>query len=283
MPASMRLSQAPLIHVVAQVHFSEVPPYEEAALNQLHRSLMSAGYPERLNGHLEEVEWSFEMSDGASPKQRKRRFPRFVFKGPGQRRLVELRHNCLIFKVTDYSGHQTFLSEWNEVMGLVSSVIPEMTNALLHSLSLRYVDLVVPKERETLRELVSVALLPPPLPDVDGNALFGSTLKAFDTGDGRHLRVTFEEIQPQRQRLTKILPDDLIEQVPEFGLSIDGLPHWQVVHGAYGLLDIDHVYTASNTPAVGDCEMPDIFRKLHEQTHKAFWGLISQQAIESWE
>lgn len=278
----MRLSQAPLVHVVAQMHFSELPAYDATALSHLHRLLVEAGFPERVTTSLEEVEWAFALPSGEEPQQRRRHIPRLVFKGPGQRRLVELRQDRLLFKVTDYEGHETFLAEWDEVMRLVAEALPDVGKALLHRLSLRYVDLVVPKEGEILRELVSEALLPPPLPDVEGSPLFGSTTKVLDTGEGRHLRVMFEELQPHQQRLTKVLPDDLTERATSCGLSISAQPHWQVVSGAYGLLDIDHVYTAAQTPAVGDVDKPAIFRQLHEQTHRAFWGLITDQARRSW-
>lgn len=124
--------------------------------------------------------------------------------------------------------------------------------------------------------------MPPPLIEVDGAALFGSTLKVVDTGEGRHLRVTFEEIQPQQARLTKVLPDDLIEHAPECGLSINAYPHWQEINSAYGLLDIDHVYVAAETPVVSEFDQAAIFRALYEQTHRAFWGLITEQARSSW-
>ncbi|WP_179861062.1 TIGR04255 family protein [Chromohalobacter japonicus] len=278
----MRLSQAPLIHVVAQVHFSELPAYDESSLKQLHQSLIEAGYPERVDSQMEEVELSLEVPDKGGAKHRSRHVPRFLFKGPGQLRLIELRHDCLLFKVTDYPGHDAFLAEWSKVMRLVTAALPDLTKALLHRLSLRYVDLVVPKEGETLRELVSDSLMPPPLPDVDGRALFGSTLKVLDTGKGRHFRVTFEEIQPQDNRLSKVLPDDLIERAPDCGLNISALPHWQTVTEPYGMLDINHLYIASDTPAVGAIDMSIVFRELYEQTHRAFWNLITDQAIESW-
>lgn len=282
MPADIRLSQAPLVHVVAQMYFSELPAFDEAALGHLHRLLVEAKFPERVETSLEEVEWALAVPGEQEPQQRKRHIPRWVFKGAGQRRLVELRQDRLLLKVTDYEGHETFLAEWDEVMRLVSEALPDMGKALLHRLSLRYVDLVVPKEGEALRQLVSEALLPPPLPDVEGIPLFGSTTKVLDTGEGRHLRVMFEEIQPHQQRLTKVLPDDLTERAPSCGLSISAQPHWQVVSGAYGLLDIDHVYTSAQTPAVGAVDKSAIFQQLHDQTRRAFWGLITEQARHSW-
>ena len=275
-----RLSQAPLVHVVAQIDFSELPAYDEAGLEHLHRRLVDAGFPERVEAGLEEVEWTLAVPEGQEPRQRKRQIPRWVFKGQGQRRLVELRRDCLLLKVTDYDGHEAFLAEWNEVMRLVAEALPDVDKALLHRLSLRYVDLVVPKEDEALKQLVSEALLPPPLPDVRGNPLFGSTTKVLDTDEGCHLRVMFEEIQPYQQRLTKVLPDDLTERDLDCGLSISAQPHWQTVSQAYGLLDIDHVYTASETPAVGDVDKPAMFQRLHEQTHRVFWGLITEQAAQ---
>lgn len=278
----MQLSQAPLVHVVAQMHFSELPPYAEVALQQLHRMLVDAGFPERVESSLEAFEWALPGVGSQEPRQRRRQIERLLFKGPGQRRLLELRQDQLLFKVTDYTGHEAFLHQWGQLIGLVADALPEVGKALLHRLSLRYVDLIVPKDHESLSELVSPKLLPPPLSEVDGGPLFGSTLKVVDTGEGRHLRVTFEEIQPQQARLTKVLPDDLIEHAPECGLSINAYSHWQEITGAYGLLDIDHVYVAMETPVVSESDKAEIFRALYEQTRRAFWGLITEQARSSW-
>lgn len=278
----MQLSQAPLVQVVAQMHFSELPPYAEAALQQLHRVLIDAGFPERVAARLEAVEWALPGHGNEEPRQRRRQIERLLFKGPGQRRLVELRQDRLLFKVTDYTGHETFLRDWDQLIALVADALPEVGKALLHRVSLRYVDLIVPKDHESLSELVSPTLMPPPLSEVDGASLFGSTLKVVDTGEGRHLRVAFEEIQPQQARLTKVLPDDLIEHASECGLSINAYPHWQEIASAYGLLDIDHVYVAAETPVVAESGQAAIFRGLYEQTHRAFWGLITEQARSSW-
>lgn len=282
MPANPLLSQAPLIHVVAQVHFSELPPFEESVLEGLHRRLVEAGFPERVDANLSHVEWSVQLSVENEPQQRVRDIQRVVFKGAGQRSLVELRQDRLLLKTTDYSGHEAFLEDLHELMCIVAEVLPGFNKGLLHRLSLRYVDLVVPKPDEKLRELVSEALLPPPLPDVGGSPLFGSTVKVVDTGMGRHLRVMFEEVQPEEGKLTKVLPDDLAEHVRSCGLSITAQEHWESISGVYGLLDIEHVHIAGDTPVVGNVDKSEIFRQLHEKTYRAFWGVITKQAQRSW-
>ncbi|MGM1054028.1 MAG: TIGR04255 family protein [Pseudomonadota bacterium] len=283
MPTTPILKQAPLIHVVAQLHFSPLPQLEHEVHETLHRRLIEVGFPERVEASLEEVELSLDTAAGHEPRHASRRIPRLVFKGAGERSLVELRDDRLMLKTTDYHGHEHFLAQWFEVLAILAQVIPGFQQVLLHRMSLRYVDLIVPKPDETLQGLVTSSLLPPALPDLEASPLFGSTVKVVRTGEGRHLRVMFEEILSQEQRLTKVLPDDLAEHDRRCGLSIKGQPHWgEVIGDGYGLLDIEHVHTASDKPALGAVDKAEIFRQLHEKTSRAFWGVITEPAVRSW-
>lgn len=282
MSAPTLLSQSPLIHVVAQIDFSELPKFDANDIDQLHSSLFDIGFPERVNSSIEEVEWAFKTSDTEFSHQKKRKLHRYIFKGPGQYRLIELRCDCLLFKVTDYLGHDDFLAELDKILELLPVTIPSITKALLHRLSLRYIDLIVPKEDEKLHELVDSSLLPPSLPGVDGTPLFGSTMKVLKTGKDRHFQIAFEEVQPQNQQLTKVLPDDLIEHSKECGLSIATQQHWHPINKTYGLLDINHVYLASDKPPVNTSSISKIFQELHETTSTAFWKLITEKAKQSW-
>ncbi|MBK1693020.1 TIGR04255 family protein [Ectothiorhodospira mobilis] len=277
------LTQAPLIHVAARIAFSRLPDFDEQAMETFHRRLVEEGFPERIEASLSEVTWSLPGPSGQEPKRRVRQRDRNVFKGPGHRRLVELRSDQLLFKVTDYEGHERFLSDWFRVIHLAAEVLPGLNKALLRTCNLRYVDLIVPKEDEKLQDLVSSALLPPPLSQVQGSPLFGATTKILNTGEQCRLRLQFEELQPRQGRLTRILPDDLVETDPRAGLSIQAQPHWeQAMQCAYGLLDIEHVHEAPDKPPLGDVDMEERFRKLHDSTRQAFWGIITAKARQSW-
>lgn len=283
MPTIPTLKQAPLIHVVAQLHFSPLPPLEHEVQETLHRRLIEVGFPERVEASLEQVELSLKAAAGHAPRHASRRIPRLVFKGAGERSLVELRDDQLMFKTTEYQGHERFLAKWFEVLAILVEVIPGFQQVLLHRMSLRYVDLIIPKSDETLQGLVTPSLLPPALPGLEASPLFGSTVKVVRTGEERHLRIMFEEILSQEQRLTKVLPDDLAEHDPRCGLSIKGQPHWgEMAGGGYGLLDIEHVHTASDKPALGAVDKTERFRQLHEKTSRAFWGVITEPAVRSW-
>lgn len=284
MPPPMLLKQAPLIHVMAQVHFSHLPLPEVEVHEALHRHMIEAGFPERVEASREQMELAIHTTAGREPERSSHRIPRFVFKGAGERSLVEFRDDRLMLKTTDYGGHGDFLAQWMEVLDIFAKALPGFDQVLLHRMSLRYVDLIVPKPDEALVALVTPALLPPALPDVEGAPLFGSTVKVVRTGENRHLRVMFEEILPQEGRLTKVLPDDLAEHDPACGLSIKGQPHWGNLSNkdAYGMLDIEHVHTATDKPALGAVDKPKIFQQLHEQTRRAFWGVITDQARQSW-
>lgn len=283
MVASPVLTQAPLIHVVAQLHFSALPRWTSEERDALHREMIALGFPELVEASMDLVEWSVSTDMAHEPRRSSKQIPRLVFKGAGEHALVELREDQLILKTTDYDGHEAFLATWFEVLTVFSAVVPKFESLLLHRMSLRYVDLIVPKPGEVLRELVVDSLLPPDLPGLNAEPLFGSTVKMVRTGEGRHLRVTFEEVVSQNERLTKVLPDDLAEHDSRCGLSIKAQPHWESLPvGSYGILDIEHVHTTRNKPALGSIDKAASFRRLYDKASHVFWSVVTEPAQKSW-
>lgn len=283
MPASPVLNQAPLIHVVAQVYFSAFPRLEDDSRDALHRKMIALGFPELVEASMELAEWSVSADLRHGPQHSSKRVPRLVFKGAGEHSLVELRDDRLMLKTTDYDGHESFLAQWFEVLEAFTGVVPGFEKLLLHRMSLRYVDLIVPKLDETLKQLVTSSLLPPALPGLEATPLFGSTLKALRTSENCHLRVTFEEIMAQEKRLTKVLPDDLSEHDPQCGLSIKGQPHWEsLAGGSYGMLDIEHIHTTREKPTLGSVDKVESFQKLYDTASRVFWSVITERALNSW-
>lgn len=282
MSSSSLLSQAPLIHAVAQVQFSELPSFEEGELEALHRGLMGIRFPERVNSHFEQHILALPANGAPADQPSHQRLSRYVFKAPGQQQLVEVRRDRILLKVTDYAGHHAFFDLWQKVMETVFAALPHLRQALLHRFSLRYIDLVVPKPVERLTQLVSGALLPPPLQELQGDSLFGTSVKVIRTAPNQHLRVAFEELLPMEKRLTKVLPDDLAEHDPRCGISINAQAHWQEIEGPYGLLDIEHVYTAHNTPSLATVDMKNRLEALYQPARAAFDSVITDAARTSW-
>lgn len=283
MAATPVLAQAPLIHVVAQLHFSALPRWTSEERDALHREMIALGFPELIEASMNLVEWSVSADMEHEPQRSSKQIPRLVFKRAGEHALVELREDQLLLKTTDYVGHEAFLATWFEVLNVFSSAVPKFESLLLHRMSLRYVDLIVPKQDEALRELVTSALLPPALPDLEAEPLFGSTVKVVRTGEERHLRVAFEEVVAQNSRLTKVLPDDLVEHDVKCGLSIKGQAHWDSLpDGFYGILDIEHVHTTHSKPTLGSVDKAASFRQLYDEASPVFWSVVTEQAQTSW-
>lgn len=277
------LNQAPLIHVVAQVHFSAFPRLTNEDRDGFHRKMIALGFPELVEASMNLVEWSVTTDMVQEPQHSSKRIPRLVFKGAGEHSLVELRDDQLMLKTTDYAGHESFLATWFEVLEAFAIMVPGFEKLLLHRMSLRYVDLIVPKPDETLQELVTSSLLPPALPDLKAEPLFGATVKALSTSENCHLRVTFEEIISQEKHLTKVLPDDLAEHDPKCGLSIKGLRHWETLPGgSYGILDIEHVHTTRDKPTLGSVDKVKGFQQLYDKASRVFFSVISDRAKQSW-
>lgn len=283
MAASPVLTQAPLIHVVAQLNFSALPRWTSEERDALHREMIALGFPELVEASMDLVEWSVSADMAHEPRRSSKQIPRLVFKGAGEHALVELREDQLILKTTDYDGHEAFLATWFEVLTVFSTVVPRFESLLLHRMSLRYVDLIVPKPDENLQELVTSSLLPPSLPGLDAEPLFGTTAKVVRTGEDRHLRVVFEEVVSQDKRITKVLPDDLAEHDPKCGLSIKAQPHWESLpDGSYGILDIEHVHTTHNKPTLGSIDKAASFQQLYDKASRVFWSVVTEQAQTSW-
>lgn len=277
------LKQAPLIHVVAQLNFSALPQLEHADIVALHGKLAAIGFPDMVEASMDEVELSFDANIEPSPQRISRKIQRFVFKAEGNRSLVEFRKDQLVLKTTNYSGHNNFLKQWFEVVAICSECLSSFKQALLQDMTLRYIDLIVPKEGEELQTLIKESLLPPGLSVLDADSLFGSTTKIMRTAANRQLRIGFSEITAYEQRLTKVLPDDLTEHVLSCGLSIKALSHWEkLVAPSYGLLDVEHKYVASNKPALAHVNIEGEFQQLYQPISNVFWDLITDEAKSSW-
>lgn len=283
MPNIQILKQAPLIHVVAQLNFSALPQLDQADIEALHSQLAAIGFPDMVEASLDEVELSFNANIEQSPQRISRKIQRFVFKGEGNRSLVEFRKDQLILKTTDYAGHANFLPQWFKIFAICCACLPSLKQALLHDMTLRYIDLIVPKKTEVLQTLVKDTLLPPALNVLDAEPLFGSTTKIMRTSPNCQLRIEFSEIPTKEHRLTKILPDDLAEHDPRCGLSIKPLSHWEkLVAPSYGLLDAEHKYIASDKPALGNVKIEDEYQLLYQSISSVFWDLITDDAKISW-
>lgn len=277
------LKQAPLIHVVAQLNFSALPQLEQAEIQALHREFAAIGFPEMVEAYFNEVQLSFSVNLEDSPQRVSHKNQRFVFKAEGDRSLVEFRKGQLILKTTDYPGHDQFLPQWFEIIKICGRVLPNFNKALLQDMTLRYVDLIVPKEHECLADLVKDDLLPPALAILGGEPLFGSSAKVIRTGSNSQLRIGFAQIPSKEGRLTKVLPDDLAEHDPRCGLSIKGLSHWETLQApSYGLLDAEHKYIASHKPALGKVNIEEECQLLYQAISSVFWDLITEKAKSSW-
>lgn len=277
------LKQAPLIHVVAQLNFSALPQLEQAEIEALHRAFAAIGFPDMVESFFNEVQLSFSANIEDPPQRVSHKNQRFVFKAEGDRSLVEFRKGQLILKTTDYNGHAEFLPQWFKVITICSECLSTFKQALLQDMTLRYIDLIVPKEGEELQNLIKDTLLPPALTVLDAESLFGSTTKILRTAPNRQLRIAFSEIPAKEQRLTKILPDDLAEPDQRCSLSIKGFSHWEKLAApSYGLLDAEHKYIASNKPALSNVKIEEEYKLLYQSISSVFWDLITEEAKSSW-
>jgi uncharacterized protein (TIGR04255 family) len=145
----MRLRNAPLVHVLAQVAFSPVLNWVEH-VPALQERLIDIGFPRVQRGEVTEI----LFAPGNAPQQKIQQ--RFDFIDREQRTAFVLSESSFVLHTTDYVTREPFLARLQ--LGL-EAVQASMKVTLVERLGLRYIDLVQPDPGELFSAYVHQGLL----------------------------------------------------------------------------------------------------------------------------
>jgi uncharacterized protein (TIGR04255 family) len=280
------LDRAPLVHAVLHLRFSETPslnPINTELLNKLHERMIKEGFQEKIESQATLDEVIFDpVKQQMNHKQLNKK--RILFRATGEKSIVEISEESIVLKTTNYNSFEEFYGSFHLVLTGCLEVLNGLSHALLKSIGLRYVDIIAPANNLSLNELVSAELLPASLEIInESKHIQGATLKVVATNPRQVLAVNFEELLVREGKVSKILPDNLVEPDTKCGLKITGQSDWlNVSSETYGLLDIDHTHHFDSSP-VFDVEMiQSAALELYQHANDVFWNSITEKAQQEW-
>lgn len=288
------LEQAPLVHAVIHLRVTTVPSLSvmsEELENNIHERMVKKDFPEKIISTADTHEFFFEANANKMPevKQNKKTEKRLLFRASGGQRLIEIssRENgitSIIFKTTNYLSHNDFFNDLNNLLQSLLEVVPGLSSSLLKSVGIRYINALVPKKGHDLSEFVSEGVLPLALTNFQKMShVIGVSAKQIETSENQMLNVRIEELRSFQGKVTKVLPDDLLEQDQKCSLSITGHDDWRsMTSETYGMLDIDHSYIFIDSPIIDKEQVMGKITELYSSSNEAFWCIISDTAKGAW-
>lgn len=276
------LEKAPLVHALIHLKFTEVPSFNAnpELVDKLHHRMIDEGFNEKISSEANTIEVHFDVKNNQT-RQKKIAKERLLFRAPGEKEIVEISESSIILKSTAYTSFEEFYETFHRVLIGCQEVVDGLEKSLLKSVGIRYVDVIVPSQGKDLSGFVNEGMRPPQLV-TKGKHLRGHSLKALEVDTNQILVVNFEELAIHDGKVSKVLPDNLIEPDPHCGLIIDGHEDWvKASCETYGILDIDHSYRFTS-PLFDLKLIEESTAKLYQQASDIFWDVISDTAKEKW-
>ncbi len=289
-----KLRQAPLVHAVIHIKVTTVPSLSamsEELENTIHARMIKEHFPEKIISTANTHQFFFEAAADKEPevKQNKKTEKRLLFRASGGQKLIEISSlengiTSIIFKTTNYIGHDDFFNDVNNLLQSLLETVPDLSSSLLKSTSIRYINTLVPKSGHGLSEFVSEGVLPLALTKFQNKShVIGVSAKQIKTAENQTLNVRFEELRSLQSKVTKVLPDDLLEQDQKCGLTINGHDDWRsMTSETYGMLDIDHSCIFIDSPIINKKQIMEKITELYNSSNEVFWCIISETAKEAW-
>jgi uncharacterized protein (TIGR04255 family) len=283
-----RLKKAPLIYVQAQFHFTDLPSPKlgtEQELESLHNAMIDLGLADRIDSQV--VEMGFHLNQDVSKdgyfevKQEKNDMARLIFRGFGNRRVVELMRNRLIIKVTDYTSYEDFKEFGDRILKIAEANLAVLGKMLIKQISLRFIDVILPSQQRELNDYIHPALLP--FHPGFAKQTVGMSQSVSVTGDNQNMVLVMEEAQPVPSGLPgRWLPADLMEPESRASLVLNPILESYSKGKNYGILSIDHLADFPDTPKWDRIDMLQRLDGLYDLSSSTFWQAITPVAEQEW-
>lgn len=285
------MQKAPLVHVVAEISFSHLPDPSKEVIEKLHGDLLEADFPEHIESIRQAVEFVLPaLGSTDQAQQTVSQIKRQVFRNAHKTKLVEFTQDPqistgrIIYKVTDYAGKEAFFAQLQKLLEIFKKHLPNLSKTTFKGVSLNYVDLIVPEVDQQLSDLVTAEICPPQLTTINNQKfMFGTSFRMVETAPGQRLQVAFEEVRPNEEKLTKVLPDHLMEADPRCGLNMQAREHWwQIKSETYGILSVQHLFQPQESQQMQAFDSIKKLRDLQEICSQVFKEVTTETAIQTW-
>ncbi|EXR29878.1 TIGR04255 family protein [Acinetobacter baumannii] len=277
------LVKAPLVHVVLDLKFAELPSLKnisEELENRLHDKMIEIGFPEIIRSKVEGFDLKIDPFT-QSMTQEKHDSKRLLFRAAGQRSIVEISPSSIQLKATKYSSFDDFYKLFKEVVLAVHEFF-KLDRAVVKALELRYIDIIVPTKAYQLSDFVIDSYLSPDL-FKKFKHLQGQKVNVVETAVGQ-LIVNFAELPTVEGKVNQILPHDLMEPDQNCTLIIEGQQEWlSIIAPTYGLLDMRHIHPFVGSPLFSIEHVDQKAQALYQDVSDVFWGSLSDIALREWE
>jgi len=258
----MRLANAPLVHVLAQVVFSPVPKLAEA-VPELQTRLLDLDFPWMQAGSTQQITFGVNIE----PKVESQ--PRWDFLSPDRTTGVVLTENTLILQTTRYMSAGPFREQ---LAAVVQALYDVARPRLVERLGLRYIDLVRADEGESFEAYVHPGLLGFPFGAVAGleTTRQGLATNAAAATPAGLLAVRSTVVPPGQP-----VPADLLPSILAF-------PRTAMSPRPALALDFDHFIQFTTPFPFAPDAITDYMRKLRDASHAAFEAVGTPHAFTRW-
>jgi uncharacterized protein (TIGR04255 family) len=270
----MRLQNAPLVHVLAQVVFSPLLRFEERVA-AFREAVHEAGFPWVQQSFLHEVTVAAELGSAPVPSVVVK--PRWDYVSADRRTGVTLTDSSVALQTTDYSSRAPFFAQLYRVLNACAATMgPEYVERI----GLRFTDVVRVQRGERFSQYIHTGLLGFPWRDTPGLEARGVGLRTESVAETSvgHFLVRSVVLPP-----TQVVPPDL-NPTPLVFAPIQK----EVAEQPALSLDFDHFVHYNQPPHVGDPvrfdtdRVLDVVRRLHAGHREAFEAAGTEYAIKQW-
>lgn len=277
------LVKAPLVHVVLDLRFAEVPSLKlrkKDLEQQLHEKMIDIGFPEKIISQSENFDFEFHQ-DSEKFTHRKYDIERLLFRASGERKIIEISPSSIQLKSTEYSSFENFYDLFKNIVLSVNSIF-NLDKSLIKSLELRYIDVIVPTKDYQLHDFVDSSYVKSDSLK-DFAQIHGQKASVLQTESGQ-LVVNFSELAVNNGKVTQILPNDLMEPDEKCTLLIKGQEEWlNALSNTYGILDMRHIHKFHGSPTFSIENIDREAKALYKDISKTFWNTLSDIAMKEWE
>ena len=276
------IKEPPLLMVAAELRFSAMPTFSEDQLRKLHSELMQIGYPERIDTPMRQYQLVLGP-EAPAPLAEPIIANRTAFRAVGKRRIFYVMQDSVFIKFTEHHSFNATFAEFEKLLSTVEKVFTELTFTTVQHLGLRYSNLIVPQKGKSLGDYADGEILPHRLPIDDAVLPAGIMAAQAQTKRGGLLRLLVERVPAIEGKVSKVLPDDLIDLDPRTALSIPSSNKWaELTTDSYAILDIDHQLSLSDAPRYDRGEIAKQFHALHCDICSVFESVLKEDAKKEW-
>ncbi len=254
--AALKLKRSPLVFVLAQLRFSQVPSIEEK-IGKFQESFLQKGYlrfEEKIQQNISLIPPEFQSTSS--------RF--WIFGNRENTRAIVLSKDFLVLQTTDYDRFEPFIEEMKDILEQLGTLSPP---GLVVRIGLRYVDAFKLDEGEKLDDYLQAGLAGYKINKFDPNEILHQSLVHGKTADGEFI------LRVNQNKAGLSLPGDLAQHPLKPS-------HTFQMGDSVAIMDFDHFNLSERDFEIG--AIISSFWKMHQHVDAMFQDAINPYALKKW-